>query len=89
MAMMGMNMAMAVGTGLNADFQTGVMDRFRTLPIARSSVLVAKIVVEVGRDAGRHRDPAGHRLRAGLTIHTSVPHLLAAVVLSAGLRRRR
>ena len=25
------------------------MDRFRTMPIARSSVLIAKIVVELGR----------------------------------------
>ncbi|HET6635452.1 MAG TPA: ABC transporter permease, partial [Streptomyces sp.] len=49
MAMMGMNIAMAVGTGINEDFQKGVMDRFRSMPIARSSVLVAKVVVEVGR----------------------------------------
>ncbi|NEE47874.1 ABC transporter permease, partial [Streptomyces sp. SID8455] len=38
MAMMGMNIAMAVGTGVNDDFRKGVMDRFRTMPIARSSV---------------------------------------------------
>ncbi|MGW1836186.1 ABC transporter permease [Streptomyces sp. BBFR2] len=49
MAMMGMNIAMAVGTGVNEDFRKGVMDRFRTMPIARSSVLIAKIVVEIGR----------------------------------------
>ncbi|MFD9812564.1 ABC transporter permease [Streptomyces sp. NPDC059080] len=49
MAMMGMNIAMAVGAGVNEDFRKGVMDRFRTMPIARSSVLIAKIVVEVGR----------------------------------------
>ncbi|NEE34063.1 ABC transporter permease, partial [Streptomyces sp. SID7982] len=49
MAMMGLNIAMAVGTGVNDDFRKGVMDRFRTMPIARSSVLIAKIVVELGR----------------------------------------
>ncbi|MFD5704436.1 ABC transporter permease [Streptomyces lasiicapitis] len=49
MAMMGMNMAMGVGTGFNQDFQTGVMDRFRSLPIGRSSVMIAKIVVELLR----------------------------------------
>ncbi|MEU2558194.1 ABC transporter permease [Streptomyces longispororuber] len=49
MAMMGMNMAMGVGTGFNQDFQTGVMDRFRSLPIGRSSVMLAKIVVELLR----------------------------------------
>ena len=49
MAMMGLNIAMAVGTGINEDFRNGVMDRFRSMPIARSSVLIAKLVVEVGR----------------------------------------
>ncbi|WP_406470085.1 ABC transporter permease [Streptomyces hirsutus] len=49
MAMMGMNMAMGVGTGFNQDFNTGVMDRFRSLPIGRGSVLFAKIAVEVLR----------------------------------------
>ncbi|MEU5979538.1 ABC transporter permease [Streptomyces sp. NPDC047315] len=49
MAMMGLNIAMAVGSGVNDDFKKGVMDRFRSMPIARSSVLIAKVVVEVGR----------------------------------------
>ncbi|MEU6082949.1 ABC transporter permease [Streptomyces sp. NPDC047108] len=49
MAMGGLNIAMSVGSGVNADFTQGVMDRFRTMPIARSSVLVAKVVVETGR----------------------------------------
>ncbi|CAM5238104.1 Transport permease protein OS=Streptomyces alboniger OX=132473 GN=CP975_09970 PE=3 SV=1 [Streptomyces alboniger] len=49
MAMMSMNIAMAVGTGFNQDFQTGIMDRFRTLPIGQGSVLFAKIVVELMR----------------------------------------
>ncbi|PBC64242.1 ABC transporter [Streptomyces sp. Tue6028] len=49
MAMMGMNIATAVGTGFNQDFQSGVMDRFRTLPIGQGSVLFAKIVVELMR----------------------------------------
>ncbi|MFF8373571.1 ABC transporter permease [Streptomyces lydicus] len=49
MVILGMTIAMAVGTGVNDDFRTGVMDRFRTMPIARSSVLLAKVVVETGR----------------------------------------
>jgi oleandomycin transport system permease protein len=49
MAMMGLNIAMSVGAGINSDFKTGVMDRFRTMPIARSSVLIAKVIVEIGR----------------------------------------
>ncbi len=82
MAMMGMNIAMAVGTGINDDFKKGVMDRFRTMPIARSSVLIAKIVVEVGRMLIATAILLGMGFALGLTIHTSVLHLLAAVVLA-------
>ncbi|CCK30552.1 ABC-transporter, transmembrane component [Streptomyces davaonensis JCM 4913] len=49
LAMMGMTMAQGVGTGFNQDFNTGVMDRFRSLPIGRGSVLFAKIGVELLR----------------------------------------
>ncbi|MBQ1087954.1 ABC transporter permease [Streptomyces sp. B93] len=49
MAMMGLSMAQGVGTGFNQDFNTGVMDRFRSLPIGRGSVLFAKIAVELLR----------------------------------------
>ncbi|MDT0455717.1 ABC transporter permease [Streptomyces sp. DSM 41527] len=49
MVILGMTIAMAVGVGVNDDFRTGVMDRFRTMPIGRSPVLVAKVVVETGR----------------------------------------
>jgi oleandomycin transport system permease protein len=82
MAMMGMNIAMAVGTGVNDDFNKGVMDRFRTMPIARSSVLIAKIVVEVGRMLVATAILLGMGFALGLSIHTDVLHLLAAIVLS-------
>lgn len=49
LAMMGLTMAQGVGTGFNQDFNTGVMDRFRSLPIGRGSVLFAKISVELMR----------------------------------------
>ncbi|MEV0095273.1 ABC transporter permease [Streptomyces sp. NPDC050738] len=49
LAMMSMNIAQGVGTGFNEDFHKGIMDRFRSLPIGRSSVLVAKISVELLR----------------------------------------
>ncbi|MFF0478652.1 ABC transporter permease [Streptomyces sp. NPDC004284] len=82
MAMMGMNIAMGVGTGINDDFKKGVMDRFRTMPIARSSVLIAKIVVEVGRMLIATSILLGMGFLLGLTIHTSVLHLFAAIGLS-------
>ncbi|MEV6651130.1 ABC transporter permease [Streptomyces sp. NPDC051219] len=82
MAMMGMNIAMAVGTGVNDDFKKGVMDRFRSMPIARSSVLIAKIVVEVGRMLIATAILLGMGFLLGLEIGTSVPELLAAIALS-------
>ncbi|MFF3401577.1 ABC transporter permease [Streptomyces sp. NPDC002659] len=82
MAMMGMNIAMAVGTGVNDDFKKGVMDRFRSMPIARSSVLIAKIVVEVGRMMVATTILLSMGFLLGLQIHTSVLELLAAVSLS-------
>ncbi|MFC9948577.1 ABC transporter permease [Streptomyces pratensis] len=83
MAMLGMNIAMAVGSGVNDDFQKGVMDRFRTMPIARSSVLIAKIVVELGRMMVAIVVLLGVGFALGLEIKTSVLGLLASVGLSA------
>lgn len=82
MAMMGMNISMAVGTGVNDDFKKGVMDRFRTMPIARSSVLIAKIIVEIGRMLIATTILLGMGFALGLSIHTDVLHLFAAIVLS-------
>ncbi|MEU3460069.1 ABC transporter permease [Streptomyces sp. NPDC006733] len=82
MAMMGMNISMAVGSGVNQDFSTGVMDRFRTMPIARSSVLIAKIIVEIGRMLVATTILLIMGFILGLSISTSVFHLLAAVALS-------
>ncbi|MFE5512885.1 MULTISPECIES: ABC transporter permease [unclassified Streptomyces] len=82
MAMMGMNIAMAVGSGVNEDFKKGVMDRFRTMPIARSSVLIAKIVVEVGRMLIATAILLGMGFLLGLEIKTSVLDLFAAIGLS-------
>ncbi|MEV6419155.1 ABC transporter permease [Streptomyces sp. NPDC051662] len=82
MAMMGMNIAMAVGAGVNDDFRKGVMDRFRTMPIARSSVLIAKIVVEIGRMLVATAILLGMGFLLGMEIKTSVLELLGAVGLS-------
>ncbi|GHH74648.1 transport permease protein [Streptomyces sulfonofaciens] len=81
MAMMGMNLAMGVGTGFNQDFQSGVMDRFRSLPIARSSVLIAKIVVEIGRMLVATAILLAVGFLLGLSV-ASVPGLFAAIGLA-------
>ncbi|AOP46178.1 ABC transporter permease [Streptomyces lydicus] len=82
MTMMGMNIAMAVGSGVNEDFRKGVMDRFRTMPIARSSVLIAKIVVEIGRMLIATAILLGMGFLLGMEIHGGVLEFLAAIVLT-------
>ncbi|MEV7141096.1 ABC transporter permease [Streptomyces tauricus] len=81
MAMMGMNIAMGVGTGFNQDFQTGVMDRFRSLPISRASVLIAKIMVEIGRLLLATAILLGVGFLLGLSV-SNVPGLFAAIGLA-------
>jgi oleandomycin transport system permease protein len=83
MAQGGAMLAMAVGTGLNSDFKTGVMDRFRTLPIARSSVLVAKSVTEIGRMLVSTVILLTFGVILGFRVQTSFLNLLAAIGLTA------
>ncbi|MEU6095338.1 ABC transporter permease [Streptomyces sp. NPDC047079] len=81
MAMMGMNIAQGVGTGFNEDFQKGVMDRFRSLPISRGSVLIAKITVEIGRMLVATAVLLVVGFLLGLSV-SNVPGLFAAIGLS-------
>jgi len=41
--------SMATGINLNLDFNTGMMDRFRSLPIARAAVLAGRIAADLCR----------------------------------------
>ena len=78
----GLNLAMAVGTGLNQDFGTGVMDRFRSLPIGRSSVLIAKLLAECVRSLISLLVLVPFAMILGMRIHTGPVQLLAALGLA-------
>ncbi|WP_431044744.1 ABC transporter permease [Streptomyces sp. P1-3] len=82
MAMGGLQIAMGVGTGLNEDVNNGVMDRFRTMPIARSSVLIAKLIVEGGRMLVSTVILLALGFAIGFDVKTGPLELLAAVALS-------
>ncbi|MGP4001642.1 ABC transporter permease [Streptomyces sp. 8N706] len=82
MAMGGLNIAMSVGTGVNDDFNKGVMDRFRTMPIARSSVLIAKLVVESGRMLVSTLVLLSVAFLIGFDLKTGPLELLGAVALA-------
>jgi oleandomycin transport system permease protein len=78
----GISLAMAVGTGLNTDFTTGVMDRFRTLPIGRASVLIAKLLSESLRSLVSLVVLISFAMLLGLRIHTGPLQLLLALALA-------
>ncbi|WP_395296423.1 ABC transporter permease [Kitasatospora hibisci] len=78
----GITLAMAVGTGLNSDFQTGVMDRFRTLPIGRAAVLLSKIAAETCRAMLSFAILIGFALVLGFEVKTGPLEVLAAIGLS-------
>ncbi|MFC1429770.1 ABC transporter permease [Streptacidiphilus sp. N1-3] len=78
----GISLAMAVGTGLNSDFSTGVMDRFRTMPIGRASVLIAKLLAESLRSLVSLVILMAFAMILGLRIHTGPLQLLAALALA-------
>jgi oleandomycin transport system permease protein len=78
----GMNLAFAVGTGLNTDLKNGVMDRFRTLPIGRSSVLIGKLAAEALRALVSFTVLTVFSLILGLHLRTGLPGLLAVCGLS-------
>ncbi|MFC1416632.1 ABC transporter permease [Streptacidiphilus cavernicola] len=78
----GISLAMAVGTGLNSDFSTGVMDRFRTLPIGRASVLVSKLVAESLRALVSLVILMAFAMLLGMRVHTGPLQLLAALALA-------
>ncbi|MEV5598470.1 ABC transporter permease [Streptomyces sp. NPDC052496] len=82
LAMGGLNIAMSVGSGVNDDFNKGVMDRFRTMPIARSSVLTAKMLVEAGRMLVSTVVLLSLAFLIGFDLKTGPLELLAAVALA-------
>ena len=58
--------AFVVAAGITADVEKGIIDRFRSLPISRSSVLIGRSVASlhplVDRRRGDGGDRSGHRV---------------------------
>ncbi|WP_179816268.1 ABC transporter permease [Allostreptomyces psammosilenae] len=81
MAQTGIMVSMSVGSAINADIKLGVMDRFRSMPIARSSVLVARVFTDLGRMLVSQLILIGFAMVLGLRIQTSPLDLLVALAL--------
>ena len=68
---------MGPATSIATDLQEGVVDRFRTLPMARSAYLLGHILAELGAGADRRSRARVTGLIVGWRIHSDLPHALA------------
>ena len=79
--MTGMFGSIVTGVGLSNDLSQGIVDRLRSLPIARSAVLVGRTVSDLAQNAVSVVLMLGVSLLVGFSPTQSVPSVLAAVVL--------
>src|SRR3954452_25178546 len=73
--------ATITGAGLADDIKKGIIDRFRSLPMSRSAVLVGRTSSDVGNNLLVIIIMSATGLVVGWRIRTSVPEALFAVVL--------
>jgi ABC transporter DrrB family efflux protein len=73
--------AMGAAVGLAADLKTGLLERFRSLPMARSSVLAGRTVADLARNVFVSALMAAVGFAVGFRIHTGVLAFLAGMVL--------
>jgi ABC-2 type transport system permease protein len=73
--------AVTTGAGLAEDIQKGLIDRFRSLPMARSALLVGRTVSDVAINVITLVVMSVTGLAVGWRIRTSVPEAIAGFVL--------
>ncbi|MET9881572.1 ABC transporter permease [Streptomyces sp. NPDC006430] len=73
--------AMNTAIGLATDMQTGLMERFRSLPMARSAVLVGRTTADLLRNVFVVSLMTGVGFAIGFRIHAGVPALLGGILL--------
>ena len=73
------------GVGLATDLQTGIIERFRSLPMARSAVLAGRTLADVVRNLFVIVLMIVVGFLVGFQVHTGVLPFLAAVGLMLGL----
>jgi ABC-2 type transport system permease protein len=73
--------AATTAIGMTDDVGKGIIDRFRSLPMARSAVISGRIASDVVYNAGILVVLMLSGLAVGWTIHTGIPELLAGVAL--------
>ncbi|MFN2506049.1 MAG: ABC transporter permease [Acidimicrobiales bacterium] len=73
--------SMNTGIGLATDLQTGLMERFRSLPMARSAVLAGRALADVVRNLFVIVLMIAVGFLVGFRVHTGVVPFLAAIAL--------
>jgi ABC transporter DrrB family efflux protein len=73
--------AMNTGVGLATDLQTGIIERFRSLPMARSAVLAGRTIADLVRNLFVVALMVGMGFLVGFRVHTGVLPLALAIVL--------
>ena len=73
--------AITTGVGLSEDLAKGLIDRFRTLPMARSAVLAGRTLADLARNVGVVVLMVAMGYLVGFRVQTSVAALLAGVLV--------
>ncbi|MEO7557227.1 MAG: ABC transporter permease [Acidimicrobiales bacterium] len=73
--------AMQTGVGLSEDLNKGLIERFRSLPMARSAVLGGRAVSDLVRNVGVVLLMIAMGFLVGFRIHAGVPAFLGSIVL--------
>ena len=83
--MLGMGLAQTapgVAVALVSDMSTGLVDRFRSLPMSRWAVLVARSIAELLTQIISAVVVVGVGLAIGWRVHTNAPDVIAALALA-------
>jgi ABC transporter DrrB family efflux protein len=73
--------AITTGVGLSEDLAKGLVDRFRTLPMARSAVLAGRTLADLLRNLGVVLLMVAMGFLVGFRVQTTPLHLLAGIAL--------
>jgi ABC-2 type transport system permease protein/oleandomycin transport system permease protein len=73
--------AMNTGVGLATDLQTGIIERFRSLPMARSAVLAGRTLADLVRNLFVVLLMVGMGFLVGFRVHTGVLPVVMAIIL--------
>jgi ABC transporter DrrB family efflux protein len=72
---------MTTSIGLAQDLQSGIIDRFRSLPMARSAVLAGRTLADLSRSVFSITIMIGLGLLVGFRFHADIPSIVAGLLL--------